>query len=309
MSEKIKDLVSKYNGTHPYLKILKKKLQEGEDLSVMQINMAERMLVTVAVKSNNKSLLPPKNLIDFSVDWDKYSNRKPYNHQKIATNWLLNKNKCILADDLGLGKSQSIVMAILEKNEKTIIICPKTLRLNWKVELSVFTSEKDISIIENKWVDNKIIIINYDRLGKYLNEIQKAKFKLVVSDESHHCRNSKSLRSKRFAKISNKCKTTWLITGTPMANRPMDFFNLLKLCKHPLGKNKSDFGVKYCDGKLTDYGWDYKGASNLKDLHYRTQDVMLRRLTSEVIDLPEKQRIPYYLEFTSTQQKAYEKYV
>lgn len=206
--------------------------------------------------------------------------------------------------------TQSIVMSILEKNEKTIIICPKTLRLNWKIELSCFTDEKKISIIDNKWVDNKIVIINYDKIHKYVNEIVKAKFKLVVSDESHYVKNgTKSRRGKVFNKIANKSKVTWLITGTPMANKPMDFFNLLKICKHELGKNKGDFGRRYCDGKQTDFGWDYSGASNLKDLHYRTQDVMLRRLTNEVIELPDKQRIPYYLEFTSSQSKAYLKAV
>jgi len=580
--QSISELVLKYKGPHPYLKILRKKIEDGFELDEMQINMASKMLVSVAAIKKDKTLLPLEEIKDFNVDWNKYSKRPPYNHQKIATNWLLNKNKAILADDMGLGKriandvpvltpdgwvlhgslkvgdyvigsdgkktkvlatypsnsdnyytitftdgtkvescenhlwavttlnrkknnsgyinltikqmldrnltlengecsyyklngnckwyipivkpveftpkpieldpylvgmisdikqfiakkykynsidvrlsllqgildtekstclenglikyyskskeflsdvkelvqslggtakeeqcfllinlpecivpfniqskiedfskkirhqpsrgikkiefsretkgqcikvdaedslyvidnyvvthnTQSIVMSILEKDEKTIIICPKTLRLNWKIELSCFTDEKKISIIDNKWVDNKIVIINYDKIHKYVNEIVKAKFKLVVSDESHYVKNgTKSRRGKVFNKIANKSKVTWLITGTPMANKPMDFFNLLKICKHELGKNKGDFGRRYCDGKQTDFGWDYSGASNLKDLHYRTQDVMLRRLTNEVIELPDKQRIPYYLEFTSSQSKAYLKAV
>jgi len=306
---KISELILKYQGPHPYLKILKKKLEEGEELTLTQNSMAEKMLVSVAAIQKNKTLLPIDEIKDFEIDWGKYKIRPPYIHQKVGTNWLLNKLKGILADDCGLGKTQSTVMAIVEKNEKTIIICPKTLRLNWKIELSIFMDEKNISIINNKWVDNKVIIINYDKIHKYINEIVKAKFKLGVADEAHYVKNSKSRRSKFFSKIANKTKTTWLLTGTPMANRPMDFFNLLKICKHTLGKNKTDFGRRYCGGKKTDFGWDYSGASNLKDLHYRTQDVMLRRMTSEAIDLPSKLRIPYYLEFSSRQFQAYEKAV
>jgi hypothetical protein len=621
----ISSLILKYKGPHPYLKILKKKISSGEGLTPTQITMATKMLVSVATLTKDKSFLPSGDIKDLNVDWDRYIERKPFNHQKIGTNWLLNKNKGILADDMGLGKriaddiptltpegwtphgslkqndyvigsngkktkvlatypssfdeyytivfsdgtqvescenhlwsvysplanknssylnltvkqmlnehleierkdicsnkiktfyknkdnsckwfipmvdvvdfkqqkvdldpyllgcmlgrdsldvnianldkkikeeidnrffencklsnfsfsgfipeeyifnapevrlevlqglfdinascsqsgiiefissskklsdnivelvqsfggtvkivpgkeksfllkvnfpphvipfkvqkkidtflkekkkypfrgikeikysraakgqcikveaedslyvinnytvthnTQTVTMAIIENNEKTIIVCPKTLRLNWKVELSIFIDSSKISIIEKKWINNDIIIVNYDIIHKYFQNIIKSKFKLIVADEAHYVKNgTKSRRGKTFGKIANKIPKTWLVTGTPMANRPMDYYNLLKICKHPLGKNKQEFGRRYCGGKLTDFGWDFSGASNLKDLHYRTNDIMLRRLTKEVIDLPEKIRIPTYLNFTSAQEKAYVKFV
>ena len=56
MSTDISELVLKHNGSHPYLKILKKKILDGEKLTTIQISMAEKMLITVAVKANNKNL-------------------------------------------------------------------------------------------------------------------------------------------------------------------------------------------------------------------------------------------------------------
>ena len=88
----------------------------------------------------------------------------------------------------------------------------------------------------------------------------------------------------------------WLLTGTPIANRPIDFYSLLKICKHDLGKSKQRFGEQYCNGKATHFGWDFSGASNLKELYYKTQDIVLRKKKEEVLELPQKHKIPVFLE-------------
>ena len=42
----------------------------------------------------------------------------------------------ILADDMGLGKTTSAVIAsIIENNVRTLIVCPASLKINWKREI------------------------------------------------------------------------------------------------------------------------------------------------------------------------------
>ena len=92
------------------------------------------------------------------VDFDRYDmlaslkdpNRKIKAHQKEAVQFLLARKKCILADDMGVGKSMELTIAALEGNfDSILIICPASLKTNWKKELMWYVPEKDITIIES----------------------------------------------------------------------------------------------------------------------------------------------------------------
>ena len=145
------------------------------------------------------------------IDFDRYDrismskdpNRRIKPHQKEAVQFLLSRKKCILADDMGLGKSLELSVASIEGNfDSVIIICPASLKTNWKKELMWYVPERDISIIESpvgmtkaelekflgykegrsgmtvkelqeeakdngKWTDNRFVIVNYDILEEF----------------------------------------------------------------------------------------------------------------------------------------------
>ena len=163
----------------------------------------------------------PKNAIlenflvgDYSkikVDFDRYDrlssskseNRKLLEHQKEAIKFLLDRKKCILADDMGLGKTTSLAVASIEGNfDSVLIICPASLKTNWKRELMWYVPERDITIVEGfvgknkqeleeylgykvgssrrtvkelqeeakergKWVDNRFVIVNFNILDEF----------------------------------------------------------------------------------------------------------------------------------------------
>jgi len=145
------------------------------------------------------------------VDFDRYDrismskdpNRRIKPHQKEAVQFLLSRKKCILADDMGLGKSLELSVASIEGNfDSVIIICPASLKTNWKKELMWYVPERDITIIESpigmtkpelekflgykegrsgmtvkelkdeakdkgKWTDNRFVIVNFDVLEEF----------------------------------------------------------------------------------------------------------------------------------------------
>ena len=148
---------------------------------------------------------------DFKVDFDRYDmlssskdpNRRIKSHQKEAVQFLLSRKKCILADDMGVGKSLELSIASIEGNfDSVLIICPASLKTNWKKELMWYTPERDITIIESpirmtkpelekylgykegrsgltvkelqeeakdngKWEDNRFVIANFDILEEF----------------------------------------------------------------------------------------------------------------------------------------------
>lgn len=301
--KEIKELLLDYKGNHPYLSTLKTIVENGEELNFTQETFAKKLLITAAVKKQDRSLLPLPKIISHDIDWNKYSNKPPYNFQKIGSNWLMNKLRAILGDEMGTGKSLQAIIAALElKAKKILVICPNTLKINWQKEIECFDDPSNISVYKKRTYNPKAkwIIVNYDSIFKIEKDLKKLKFDLLIGDEAHYVKSGrKAKRAACFARIATVIPRVWLLTGTPIANRPIDFYQLLKICKHELGKNKDIYGQRYCGAEQTPWGWNYNGASNLKDLHFRIQDVMLRRTKKQVLDLPEKQLVPIYLDINN----------
>jgi SWI/SNF-related matrix-associated actin-dependent regulator 1 of chromatin subfamily A len=265
--------------------------------------------------------------VDVNVDFDSYQEKdkrgwRAFKHQEEGVKFLLSKNKCILADDMGLGKTyQSIVAALETGAEKVLVVCPANAKINWYREIANFVPEEDISILKTGyWNPKKFTIINYDILKNFHTLIDRRKkyeeweihrhlvnegYDLIILDEAHMVKNPKADRTKIVNQIADSIPKHWLLTGTPIANRPMDYFNLLDLCDSPVTSSWKYFAFRYCDGKKfrkkTKAGkiqdiWVTDGASNLDELHERTKSLILRRKKEDHLDLPPKIVAPYYIE-------------
>lgn len=263
--------------------------------------------------------------INIDVDFNKYNSKltkygkKLYSYQEEGVKFLLSRNRCILGDQMGLGKSiQSIVAALESGAEKILVVCPASLKINWKKEIEFFTN--DVCIIDStKWKTAKFTIINYDILKNFhsfpnkntdestLNrELVNEKFDLIIADEAHYLKSPDAIRSKILNDLSlnfNIEMKVWLLTGSPISNKVMDFYNLLRIIKSPIGDNWLYFAKRYCDGKKfvrtlkngqKKQIWLTNGASNLEELSNKTKNYILRRLSSEVLELPDKIVTPVY---------------
>ena len=246
------------------------------------------------------------------VDYTKYDVRPPMEHQKEAIQKLVGNKKFILADDMGLGKTTSTIIAALETGAKKIlIICPASLKINWQREIENYT-DRSVYISEGKKYSDEhdFVIINYDILKNFHDvkkreesTILKSKFDLVIMDESHMISNPQAARTKIVNDIAASIERVWLLTGTPMTSRPMNYYNLLSLVESPVAANWMAYARRYCNGFQFNVGsrkvWNVAGASNLDELRDRTQTHILRRLKDDVLDLPEKIITPVYLRLKS----------
>jgi len=216
--------------------------------------------------------------------------------------------------------TQSIIAALESGVENILILCPSSAKINWEREINVFCDDT-IIIDGKKWGKAKFTIINFDILKnfhtlddkkklkdgevKILNrDIVNSNFGLVIIDEAHNLKNHESIRGKIMVDVivNNGIDKVWLLTGTPVANRPMDFFNLLKIIKSPIADNWRHFAVRYCEGRqffkviggLRRQIWLTDGASNLEELSIKTKNIIIRRLKTEVLDMPDKVVTPMY---------------
>jgi SWI/SNF-related matrix-associated actin-dependent regulator 1 of chromatin subfamily A len=253
---------------------------------------------------------------DVVIDYSKYSNRPPLEHQIESIQKLVENKKFILADDMGLGKTTSTIIAALETGAKKIlIICPATLKINWKREIENY-SDRSIYISEGKQfsTEDDFVIVNYDIMKNFHDPKKKddslilmSKFDLIIIDEAHYIKNAQAQRTKLINDITKSVDRLWLLTGTPMTSRPIDYFNLLSLIDSPVAKNWMAYVIRYCSGFQFKVGprkiWNVQGASNLEELRDRTAGLTLRRLKENVLDLPDKIITPVYLRLKS---KLYE---
>ena len=250
------------------------------------------------------------------IDYEKYSVRPPMDHQKLAIEKLVANERFILADDMGLGKTTSTVIASLESGSKKIlVICPASLKINWYREIQNYT-DRSISIVEGKkWESADFVIVNYDIIKNFHDSenvensvIVKENFDLVIIDEAHYIQNKKAARTQLCNDVANKIGKVWLLTGTPLTSRPINYFNLLELVDSPVAQNWMAYVRRYCDGFQFRAGnrkiWNVNGSSNLEELRDRTQHTILRRLKEEILDLPDKIITPIYLNLKSDTYKA-----
>jgi SWI/SNF-related matrix-associated actin-dependent regulator 1 of chromatin subfamily A len=262
------------------------------------------------------ALLKTHNTIDVKIDYSKYSHRPPLEHQKIAIEKLVGSKKFILADDMGLGKTTSTIIAALETGvKKVLIICPASLKINWEREIRNYT-DRSVYISEGKnfSLNHDFVIVNYDILKNFYDLkdkenslVTKGKFDLIIIDEAHYISNPQSNRTKLINSFVKNSEYLWLLTGTPMTNRPINYYNLLNLIESPVSQNWMAYVIRYCQGYQFKAGnrkvWNVNGASNLEELRDRTSRQVLRRLKEDVLDLPEKIITPIYLRLKS---KLYE---
>jgi superfamily II DNA or RNA helicase len=182
-----------------------------------------------------------------------------YPFQVVGVNWMAKRKKALLADEMGLGKTIQALISI-PAHGKALVVCPATLKLNWRNEASVW--RPDLKVVVLKGGDSfrfpqagEIVITNYDILADYLDPTPKVKgarkapkitwealkawrVKLkeqhpeaegttVIFDEAHKVKNYKTERSRKVRELSRLSSSVWGLTGTPLDNEPSDLYGVL----------------------------------------------------------------------------------
>jgi SWI/SNF-related matrix-associated actin-dependent regulator 1 of chromatin subfamily A len=238
-------------------------------------------------------------------------------HQRAGVAFLLSRRRAILADDMGLGKTRQAIVAMREAQPTgaLLVVCPAVVKLAWRQEILRVDPGADILVVDKAadWAaGHRWTVLTYEQLGRLKADVFAGTWAGVVVDEAHYIKNDSQRsdnvlnligvdgRKKTRSKPAVEPETVYLLTGTPMASRPRDLFNLLKGVRHPLGNSFFSFAKRYCNGVQTEYGLNADGASNLPELATIAATIMLRRTKDDSLDLPPKVRSWQDIEIAST---------
>jgi SWI/SNF-related matrix-associated actin-dependent regulator 1 of chromatin subfamily A len=219
--------------------------------------------------------------------------------QKRSITFIETKNgRALIADQMGLGKTcQSLAWCHLHPEKRpVIIVVPASLKLNWEQEIEKWLPNPTVQILygtlPNKQLTGEFIIINYDVLPYWLDQLISLNAAILITDEGHYYKNNKAKRTRAVKRLSRRIPHIIVLTGTPIMNRPIEIYNAIKIIDPTVVSNRMDFALKYCDARYDGFGWNFDGASNTQELHERlTHTIMIRRKKSDVLkDLPPKIR-------------------
>ncbi|XP_053453456.1 SWI/SNF-related matrix-associated actin-dependent regulator of chromatin subfamily A-like protein 1 isoform X1 [Nycticebus coucang] len=234
------------------------------------------------------------------VDDKLLSNLMPF--QRTGVNFAIAKGgRLLLADDMGLGKTiQAICIAAFYRREwPLLVVVPSSVRFTWEQAFlrwlpSLSPGDVNVVVTGKDCLNSGLVnIVSFDLLSKLEKQLKlKPSFKVVIIDESHFLKNSKTARCRAALPLLKVAKRVILLSGTPAMSRPAELYTQIIAVKPTFFPQFHTFGLRYCAAKKMPWGWDYSGSSNLGELKLLLEEaVMLRRLKSDVLSqLPAKQR-------------------
>lgn len=125
---------------------------------------------------------------------------------------------------------------------------------------------------------------------------------MIAFDECHVAKNPNSQQGKGILKLS--AENMIAMTGTPLLNTPLDLYIILKWLgyeKHSFYSFKNHYCVMGGYG-----GYQIVGYQHQNELKEQLDEIMLRRLKEDVLDLPEKVYVDEYVDMSKEQEKIYD---
>lgn len=276
-----------------------------------------------------------KSLMPYLYDTVEY-----YPHQLEGVRKLARMRNFLLADDMGLGKSlQALTVATIDiklgRASKILVVAPVSLKGNWADEIEKFTTlpytilgqeiapaksfghpdvikklgpvERAKQIEMFRELDGpKILVTNYEQIEPHLSDLNSMDFDIIIYDEAHYMKNYKSKRTKACLKLRGT--RHFLLTGTPMLNQVNELWPLLHRIAPDEFPKYWSFIQRYCVfGGYKDK--QIVGVKNEKELTEKLQSYMLRRMKSDVLDLPEVQYIQRKVDLLPEQRKIYDELI
>lgn len=219
--------------------------------------------------------------------------------------------RALLASEMGLGKTIQ-ALAYIDRRQlfPAVVVCPASIKWNWDNEAAAHIGRRATILGTTKpppvnLAPNGIYIINYEVLHFWLKHLKKVKPAILVADEAHYLKTHTTVRFKAFEQLAKGVEKLLLITGTPMTNRPIELFPLLRLLHPSKFHNRNKFGFAFCEPRRRFGRWEFMGATNLRKLNrlLRNKWGMIRRRKKNVLDqLPEKRQVVIPLDAPQTKE-------
>ncbi|MDQ1265387.1 MAG: hypothetical protein QG635_537, partial [Bacteroidota bacterium] len=252
----------------------------------------------------------------YSFDLDNLIKAKLYPYQKEGVLFAAKSGRCLIADDMGLGKTIQAIAAteVIAKEfhaEKVLIVCPTSLKYQWKTEIEKFT-DRSVMVIEGMALkraeqyksENFYKITSYNSILHDLRAINQFSPDIVILDEAQRIKNWKTKTAQKVKAISSEFAI--VLTGTPLENRLDELHSLVEFVdSYKLGalfRFLSKHQILDDNGKVIGY-------QGLNSISKTLDSIVIRRKKDEVLQqLPERIDKNFYVDAAKEQKDIHDDY-
>lgn len=216
----------------------------------------------------------------------------PYQLDGVA--FAASAGRAILADDMGLGKTiQGVGLAEVLAREagirKVLIVCPASLKSQWKNEIHRFC-DRDVQLVAGANANRRqqygrdcfFTVCNYEQVLRDILDIEQVKWDLIILDEGQRIKNWES----KTARVMKGLRSTFalVLSGTPLENRLEDLYSVVQF----IDQRRLGPGFRFFNQhRIVDEKGKVLGYKNLESLRENLRPLLLRRTRDSVkLDLP-----------------------
>ena len=176
-------------------------------------------------------------------DWPMFVGLRPFEHQKVTTNFLLANKRAYVLNEMGTGKTLSVLWAVdillrAGRVRRVLVVCPlSTMRAVWMKEVQRNVPHLKLAVAHGTaqervevWRSSaQIVVINHDGIKVIEDEIASRPPDILVIDELTAFKSHDAQRSKCMNRIASHCRAVWGMTGEMTPNSPLEAFYQCKI--------------------------------------------------------------------------------
>ena len=194
----------------------------------------------------------------------------------------------MLADEVGLGKTIEAGLVLCqfwaERKRRLLVICPASIRKQWQQELaqkfdlpSAVLDSREAEILRKRghaqpFIQDKVVVVSYHYANRMKDQVTGVPWDLVVLDEAHHLRNSRTQASQNL-RMALRPARKLLLTATPLQNNLGELYTLANFIDERTFGDKFSFQLQY-SAREKDFG----------DLRQRLGPIVKRTLRKDVLE-------------------------
>lgn len=242
-------------------------------------------------------------------------------HQKMGVALAEKHPKYALFFQTGTGKTATAIEIAYRKKIKTLVVAPiSILESAWVSDILKFRPEITVCNLyplskekraERLGMNYDIFLINFDGFKASYDDIKDAGFKMLIVDESSKMKSPQSQISAALNQFAKEMDYTYLLSGTPAPNTPLEYFMQIDALQPGLlGNNYWEFRNSYFFQPDPRNQWKWVISNRRKqELLSRIKKTAVFVSKEEAIDLPETVFISRIVEMNDKQKEAYNSYL
>ncbi len=237
-------------------------------------------------------------------------------YQKEGIRFAFKAGKSIIADEMGLGKTiQALGTAELMRQfgmiSSALIVCPTSLKYQWKKEIERFT-EADAIVVEGNHFKRKELyqanpfykIVSYNSLSNDIKLMNSLSTDFLIMDEVQRLKNWNTQISKAARHVESQYAV--VLSGTPLENKLEELYSVMQFVNQyalgPYYRFIENTVLKSETGKVIGY-------KNLNAVGEQLRDILIRRRKKDVsLQLPQRMDKVQFVPMTQQQKDIHEEY-